>query len=291
MTNDLTTAGLKMPSLLPEPAVRALLMQFSVADEGRAVAINRKPTMLERIMLSTRGAELERLLTPVEASKQTFVVPNERGGTDSLTAFQYVGQLLALFFGNYTSMRGGDPRPTIAAYRKTLRGVPVFALERALDAISTDMVRVPDGRGGEKPLDKNFPPAAPQVLAVARTFTDDLHGEATKILRVLRASIVDQPADAEARKASIPRVQRMADQVRRTLNHVDPEKEAREAEERRIQEEARLIRHNERFGEVARQALVENLAGKLSPGGGDSAKSTPESGRGEATRPARKKRG
>jgi hypothetical protein len=291
MTKELATVDDRLPSLAPTAEVRDLLAGFSVADEGVKVVVNRKPTMTERQMLSKRGDEIERALTPVEASKQTFVVPNERGGTDQLNAFQYVGQLLALFFGNYPSMRGGDPRPTIAAYRKTLRGVPVFALERALEAIAEDRIRVSDGRGGEKPLDRNFAPAATQVWAVSRTFTDDLHAEGSKIIRVLRATVFERGEMDEAHRADIPRVRKMAADAKRALNWVDPEKEAALAAERARQEEERIRRHNERFFPPEKLSLVERLTGKLSPEGGDSPESTPMSPGGEATRPARKKKG
>lgn len=252
MTNDLTVRGEpNLPGLLPDDEDRRLLAQFTTFDEGRDVAVNRKPTMVEREMLARRGKSLELLLRPVSSSPEVFTVPNERGGTDRIDARQFAKQRLGLFFSNYPSLRSGDPRPMIAAYLHTLREVPVFALERALDDIAGDLVTVSDGRGGQKPLDRNFPPPAPQILSVARGFTNDLHIEATKIVRVLRATIVEQPAPTEAqRKAIVPKIRRMAEQAKAVLNRIDPDEAAAREEAERVGAEM-LEKSNRHFSAAA----------------------------------------
>ena len=252
MSNDLTVRGQpSLPGLLPDDAERKLLAQFTTFDEGRDVAVNRKPTIVEREILSRRGKSIDLMLRPISSSPECFTVPNERGGVDRIDARQFAKQRLALFFGNYPSMRNGDPRSMISAYLHTLREIPVFALDWALNDIAGDLVTVSDGRGGQKPLDRNFPPPAPQILSVARGFTNDLHIEATKIVRVLRATIVELPAPTEAqRKAIIPKIQKMAQQAKAALNRVDPDEAAVRAKAERIGEEMRA-KSNEYFAAAA----------------------------------------
>lgn len=251
MTNDLTVREPKLPWLLPDEEVAELLASFKTFDEGRAVIINRAPTVLERQMLSRRGTEIELVLRPLGTSPQNFTVPNERGGTDTVSTKQYVRQILALFFGGYTSMRSGDARPTIASYLHDLRAVPVWALERAFDDIKGGRVTSPDGRGGHKPLDPDFPPSSARIYSVAMKHTEALAGEERKIKRVLGPTKIDlAPVSDEERKLTLPRIQRMAQQAKAALNKVDPDEAAARADADRRSAE-RLEKSNEVFAEAA----------------------------------------
>lgn len=251
MTNDLTVREPKLPWLLPDEAVAELLATFKTFDEGHAVIINRAPTMVERQMLSRRGTEIELVLRPLGTSPQNFTVPNERGGTDTVSTKQYVRQMLALFFGGYTSMRSGDARPTIASYLHDLRAVPVWALERAFDDIKSGRVTVPDGRGGHKPLDPDFPPTSSRIYSVAMKHTAGLATEEHKIKRVLGPTKTDlAPVSDEERKLTLPRIQRMHQQAKAALSKVDPdEAAARAAAEARSAE--LLAKSNEHFAAAA----------------------------------------
>lgn len=309
MTNDLTVRQRDLPWLMPDAAAAEVLAQFKTFDEGTAVMINRAPTVLERQMLSRRGIEIDLVLRPLGTSPQNFTVPNERGGTDTVSTKQYVRQLLALFFGGYTSMRGGDPRATIASYMHDLRAVPVWALERAFDDVKGGRVTIPDGRGGHKPLDPDFPPTSARLYSAAMKHTAALAGEERKIKRVLGPTKLDlAPMSDEQRARELPRIRKMVEQTKAILNKVDPD-EARARTECEKRSAELLAKHNEVFAEAAleqygalgMEPVVAAGVGLVSPelimsnrakldaeGGGTEAPGTTRSNRGAATKARRK---
>lgn len=171
-STEVTVAQPTLPGMLPNEEVRALVGSFLLGWESTIPVISRLPTVLERATLTRRREELIYALRPAEDNPQEKIA---------------LKGALNLWLAGYTSLVNADQAGLSAAYVATLKRKPLWAVQKAIDAVKDRTARFSDGRGGFLTPDTTWAPSAYQMAELCDRYVETPKKEETKINGILAA--------------------------------------------------------------------------------------------------------
>jgi hypothetical protein len=183
----------------PDPDVRALLdaVAESERDEKGNYILRRDITIPERQILSRRLTALA-----------LFV----EGGRPSK-----IGEAVSRMLSGFGSARADveDAKAITVQYASVLRGLPLWAVERACMKFSTGQVDPADI--GAKRIDRAFAPSSAQLRLLADKLARPIYIEASRIGMTLRGNYRPPTMTPEQVAASIPKIKKMQEAFHRGM--------------------------------------------------------------------------